>query len=191
MSTKCKLHSKCVHACSISSQLVLSTRAPPRTKSFPRLFLLVAHLSWMQGWIWGRGAARCFTSSQPLMCQSQQEANPAHPWRHVDAWARLCNVCASHRVHLPVVWVLFYGCLEQSYAVCFIWDHGPWFPRVLRNIQPHPLIAQAGFISVQWRMFPAFTQQSLDIMLYHVKTALKGIFKWFIQQLEKHSETSN
>lgn len=54
----------------------------------------------------------------------------------------LVYVCALHRIHLPVVWVLFYGCLEKSNAVCFIWDHGPWFLRVLRNIQPHPLIVK-------------------------------------------------
>lgn len=36
MSTKCKLHSKCVHACSISSQLVWSSS---RAKSLPSSLL--------------------------------------------------------------------------------------------------------------------------------------------------------
>lgn len=86
----------------------------------------------------------------------------------------LVYVCALHRIHLPVVWVLFYGCLEKPNAVCFIWDHGPWFLRVLRNIQPHPLIVKGGFTSVQWGMFPAFTrQQSLDICLIMSKQLSK------------------
>lgn len=59
-----------------------------------------------------------------------------------------CALCAV-RLHPPVARPLLCGCLDKSHAVCFIRDHGPLFPRELRNIQPHPLIVKGGLASVQ------------------------------------------
>lgn len=70
---------------------------------------------------------------------------------------------------------------EKSYSLCFIWDHGPLFLRVLRNIQPHPLIVKGGFATVQRGMFPAFSRHHCPgIWAFHVKTAIKRTFICFI-----------
>lgn len=167
MSTKCKLRSKCVRSPPpplLPTAAFIHPSSPPRVQCSPSpRCASVLHAGVDVG---QRG---CWTSSHsPLMCQSTP--NPTHPWRDVAAEGR-SRTCARRiaSLYLSGAWVL----LWLSCAVCLIWDHGPWFLRGLRNIQPHPPIVKGGFASVRPGMFPAFTrQQSLDMCLIVSKQLL-------------------
>lgn len=137
----------------------------------------------------GCGAERVLNKfPQPPDVSVHPQPDPPVTW--CGCRGSLAYVCASHRIPLPA-WSVS-PALWLSCAVCLIWDHGPWFLRGLRNIQPHPPIVKGGFASVRPGMFPAFTrQQSLDMCLIVSKTALDRVFKRFIQKLEKHAETSD
>lgn len=170
------------NVCTISSQLVLSTRAPPGQKHFPSSRICPE----CRGGYEAEGVRGAWQVRSPwCVSPNSKQTHPSMTWCGSGCIGSLANVCALDRIYLPVVWVLCYGCLEKSYAVCFIWDPGPWFLRVLRNIQPHPLIVKGGFTSVLWGMFPAFTrQQSLDMCF----STSKQLSKEYLSVLSKAHE---
>lgn len=111
MSTKCKLHSKYVHACSISSQPAFSTRAPPGQNVPPRCAsFLNAGVDMRQ-----RGCAVLSPRAPDVsVSPNSKQTRPTHDVM----WPRLLRV-ARVRVRVaslfstcslsPVLWLLHLG----------------------------------------------------------------------------------